>query len=64
MSDVPIPQRTAALELVTANPGRRAAELTALCPSVILRAWLPTALMVLRECCTVRIDDRGRYWPT
>ncbi|MFF3204557.1 hypothetical protein [Streptomyces sp. NPDC002962] len=64
MSNVPIPQRTAALELVKANPGRRAVELTTLCGSVILRAWLPTALLVLRETCVVRIDDRGRYWPT
>lgn len=64
MSDVPNPQRAAALELVQAHPGRRAVELTALCPSVILRAWLPASLLVLRESCAVRIDDRGQYWPT
>lgn len=64
MGAVPIPQRDAVRELVQAHPGRRAVELSSLCGSAVLRAWLPVALRDLRETCVVDVDDRGRYWPT
>lgn len=62
--DVPLQMRSAVLTLVRDNPGRRAVELTAVCGSVLVRAWLPQALLVLREGSAVRVDDTGAYWPT
>ncbi|MEU9641326.1 hypothetical protein [Streptomyces sp. NPDC048188] len=61
-----VPQQVCAavLALVRDNPGRRAGELSAVCGSVALRAWLPTALLALRERCDVRTDETGAYWPT
>lgn len=61
---VPPQQRAQALELVRSNPGRRAAELTAMCESVLLRAWILYALRELNAACLVRIEDGGRYFAT
>ncbi|MGW4545497.1 hypothetical protein ACWEN4_03850 [Streptomyces violaceorubidus] len=61
-----VPRQVSArvLSLVAEHPGRRAAELSAVCGSVLLRAWLPTALLDLRDTCSVRVDEHGAYWPT
>ncbi|MFF3874681.1 hypothetical protein [Streptomyces sp. NPDC001978] len=60
---MPFPQREAVLELVQQHPGRRIVELERVCGSVVLRTWIPTALLVLRESGAVDVDERGRYWP-
>lgn len=61
---VPPAQRRRVLALVEAHPGRRSSELSRLCESVLLRAWVDHALAELRDACIVRRDTDGGYWST
>ncbi|PZH16775.1 hypothetical protein C1I97_06060 [Streptomyces sp. NTH33] len=49
--------------LVQRHPCRTAAELTALL-SAADRSMFAVALRATRESCDIRVDDKGRYWPT